>query len=85
MNDKSERAALRGLITNLPPPDLPIDHEAEALRLLVRLGLKHPMTLAAAMKVVVAEMPHGRVAEIERTARALHQLLQRQRGPRQPP
>jgi hypothetical protein len=80
VNHKSERAALRGLIANLPPPDLPVDHEAEALRLVVRLGLKHPMTLAAAMKLVAAEMPHGRVAEIERTARSLYAMLQRREG-----
>jgi hypothetical protein len=78
MIDKSERAALRELISGMPPAlDLPVDHDAEAVRLIVRLGLRHPMTLAAAMKVVATEMPHGRVGEIERTARVLYALLQR--------
>lgn len=49
----------------------------EALRIMVRLGLSHPMTLAAAMKVVASEMRHGRMHEIEATARALHAKLSR--------
>ncbi len=49
----------------------------EALRIIVRHGLSHPMTLAAAMKVAASEMPHGRIAEIEATARALHARLLR--------
>lgn len=81
MTDKSERAALRGLIAGMPPAlDVPVDHDAEAVRLVVRLGLKHPMTLPAALKVVATEMPHGRWREIERTARALHAMLQRRDG-----
>ncbi|WP_334146005.1 hypothetical protein [Hyphomicrobium sp.] len=55
------------------------DAEREALRIMVRLGLAHPMTLAAAMKVVASEMRHGRLAEIEATARALHAKLLRRR------
>jgi hypothetical protein len=55
------------------------DAETEALRIMVRLGLVHPMTLAAAMKVVASEMRHGRLAEIEATARALHAKLLRRR------
>lgn len=56
--------------------------EEEALRIMVRLGLTHPMTLAAAMKVVASEMRHGRVREIEATARALHaKLLSRRAQP----
>lgn len=55
------------------------DAEREALRIMVRLGLTHPMTLAAAMKVVASEMRHGRLAEIEATARALHAKLLRRR------
>lgn len=51
--------------------------EEEALRIMVRLGLTHPMTLAAAMKVVASEMRHGRLREIEATARALHAKLLR--------
>jgi len=81
LTDKSERAALRGLIAGMPPAlDVPVDHDAEAVRLVVRLGLKHPMTLPAALKVVATEMPHGRWREIERTARALHAMLQRRDG-----
>ena len=49
----------------------------EALRIIVRHGLCHPMTLSAAMKVVASEMPHGRMIEIEATARALHARLLR--------
>jgi len=52
----------------------------EALRIMVRLGLSHPMTLAAAVKVVASEMPHGRMREIEATARALHAKLLRRHG-----
>lgn len=56
--------------------------EEEALRIMVRLGLSHPMTLAAAMKVVASEMRHGRLREIEATARALHaKLLRRHEEP----
>ena len=80
MNEKSERAAMRCLIANLPPPDAPVDYESEVLRLVVRLGLNHPMTLSAAMKVVATEMPHGRLREIERTARVLYALLRLQNG-----
>lgn len=80
MNFKSERTGLRGLIANMPPAfDVSVDAEQEALRLIVRLGLVHPMTLPAALKLVATEMPHGRLPEIERTARALHALLQRRR------
>jgi hypothetical protein len=75
---KSDREALRHLIATMPPAiEAPLDAEEEALRLIVRLGLKHPMTLAAALKLVATEMPHGRVAELERMARALHGMLQR--------
>lgn len=56
--------------------------EEEALRIMVRLGLTHPMTLAAAMKIVASEMGHGRLREIEATARALHgKLLRRHDEP----
>jgi len=53
----------------------------EALRIMVRLGLSHPMTLPAAMKVVASEMRHGRLAEIEATARVLHSKLLRRHEP----
>ena len=54
----------------------------EALRIMVRLGLAHPMTLPAALKVVASEMRHGRLQEIEATARALHaKLLRRHNEP----
>ena len=57
----------------------------EALRIMVRLGLRHPMTLAAAVKVVASEMHHGRMQEIEATARALHaKLLRRHDEPGTP-
>lgn len=51
--------------------------DEEALRIMVRLGLVHPMTLPAAIKVVASEMRHGRMPEIEATARALHAKLSR--------
>lgn len=51
--------------------------DQEALRIMVRLGLAHPMTLAAAVKVVASELRHGRMREIEATARALHAKLLR--------
>jgi hypothetical protein len=54
--------------------------DEEALRIMVRLGLTHPMTLAAAVKVVASEMRHGRMREIEATARALHAKLLRRHG-----
>jgi hypothetical protein len=54
--------------------------EEEALRIMVRLGLSHPMTLGAAMKIVASEMRHGRLREIEATARALHGKLLRRHG-----
>jgi len=58
------------------------DAAEEAVRIMVRLGLAHPMTLAAAMKVVASEMRHGRLSEIEATARALHaKLLRRHKEP----
>lgn len=56
--------------------------EEEALRIMVRLGLAHPITLSAAMKIVGSEMRHGRIREIEATARALHgKLLRRHDEP----
>lgn len=51
--------------------------DEEALRIMVRYGLSHPITLAAAMKIVASEMRHGRLKEIEATARALHNKLLR--------
>ncbi|MCC7252741.1 hypothetical protein [Hyphomicrobium sp.] len=59
------------------PIDVQNVADEEALRIMVRLGLAHPMTLAAAMKVVASEMRHGRIREIEATARALHAKLLR--------
>ncbi len=56
--------------------------DEEALRIMVRYGLTHPVTLSAAMKIVAAEMRHGRLREIEATARALHgKLLRRHDEP----
>jgi hypothetical protein len=56
--------------------------DEEALRIMVRLGLAHPMTLSAAVKVVASEVRHGRMREIEATARALHsKLLRRHNEP----
>ncbi len=55
--------------------------DEEALRIMVRYGLSHPVTLAAALKIVSGEMPHGRLAEIEATARALHARLLRRHNP----
>ncbi|WP_072396164.1 hypothetical protein [Hyphomicrobium sp. CS1GBMeth3] len=56
--------------------------EEDALRIMVRLGLSHPVTLAAAMKIVASEIGHGRLREIEATARALHaKLLRRHEEP----
>jgi hypothetical protein len=52
---------------------------------MVRYGLAHPVTLAAAMKIVGSEMRHGRLREIEATARALHaKLLRRHEDPGTP-
>lgn len=59
--------------------------EEEALRIMVRLGLAHPITLAAAMKIAASELRHGRLSEIEATARALHaKLLRRHDEPGTP-
>jgi hypothetical protein len=51
--------------------------DEEALRIMVRYGLSHPVTLAAAIKIVGSELRHGRLKEIEATARALHAKLLR--------
>ena len=51
--------------------------DEDALRIMVRYGLSHPVTLAAAIKIVGSEMRHGRLKEIEATARALHAKLLR--------
>lgn len=64
------------------PINLSDSAEEEALRLMVRLGLAHPMTLAATLKIVASELPHGRMREIEAIARALHaKLLRRHEEP----
>lgn len=74
----SRNPVLDDLILRMRQPiNLQDTAEEEALRLMVRLGLGHPMTLAAAMKVVASELPHGRVREIEATARALYAKLLR--------
>lgn len=64
------------------PINLADTADEEALRIMVRLGLSHPITLAAALKIAAGEMPHGRMREIEATARALHsKLLRRHEEP----
>ena len=64
------------------PINLADTADEEALRIMVRLGLTHPMTIAAALKIVAGEMPHGRLREIEATAKALHaKLLRRHQDP----
>ena len=72
----AESIAIRNLINGM---SLPVDEQRmareEAFRIIVRFGLCHPITLSAALKIVASEFPHGRVAEIERTARALHAKL----------
>ncbi len=73
--------ALRNLVARSPLTfDMREIANEQALRIIVRCGLDHPMTLAAAIKVVSTEMPHGRFAEIEATARILHARLQRRRS-----
>jgi hypothetical protein len=74
----SRNPVLDDLILRMRQPIRVQDVAAEeAVRIMVRLGLTHPMTLAAAMKVVASEMRHGRLSEIEATARALHAKLLR--------
>lgn len=79
----SRNPVLDDLILRMRQPIRVQDVAAEeAVRIMVRLGLAHPMTLAAAMKVVASEMRHGRLSEIEATARALHaKLLRRHNEP----
>lgn len=79
----SRNPVLDDLILRMRQPiSLQDTADEEALRIMVRLGLTHPMTLAAAMKVVASETRHGRVREIEATARALHaKLLRRHEEP----
>jgi pilus assembly protein TadC len=79
----SRNPVLDDLILRMRQPIRVEDVAAEeALRIMVRLGLAHPMTLAAAMKIVASEMRHGRLSEIEATARALHaKLLRRHSEP----
>ncbi len=79
----SRNPVLDNLILRMRQPIRVQDAAAEeAVRIMVRLGLAHPMTLAAAMKVVASEMQHGRLSEIEATARALHaKLLRRHEEP----
>lgn len=74
---------LEDLILRMRQPINLADHAAEeALRIMVRLGLTHPVTIAAALKIVAGEMPHGRIREIEATARALHaRLIRRHESP----
>lgn len=74
---------LEDLILRMRQPiNLVDDAEEEALRIMVRLGLTHPVTIAAALKIVAGEMPHGRIREIEATARALHaKLIRRHESP----
>lgn len=75
---QSRDPVLDGLIARMRQPINVRDlANEEALRIMVRLGLRHPMTLAAAVKVVASEMRHGRMQEIEATARALHSKLLR--------
>lgn len=78
----SRNPVLDSLVQRMRQPINVQDHaEEEALRIMVRVGLRHPMTLAAALKVAAGEMPHGRIKEIEATARALHaKLLRRHPG-----
>jgi pilus assembly protein TadC len=66
------------------PIDLRDMANEDAIRIMVRLGLRHPMTLAAALKVVSSELRHGRLREIEATARALHAKLLRHDEPGTP-
>jgi hypothetical protein len=47
----------------------------EAERLIARLGLRHPMTMPAAMRLVCEETSGGRLDEIEATARELVERL----------
>lgn len=83
MANRTQDPVLAELIARMRQPIAIKDlANEEALRIMVRLGLSHPMTLPAAMKVVASEMPHGRIAEIEATARVLHaKLLRRHDGP----
>ncbi len=79
--EETKLVALRNLVARSPLTfDLREHANEQALRIIVRCGLEHPMTLAAAMKVVSTEMPHGRIAEIEATARIVHARLQRRRS-----
>ncbi len=75
-------AALRNLIARMHEPiDVGKVAEEEATRIMFRLDLRHPMTLSALLKVVSQEMQHGRLPEIEATARVLHaRLLRRRQG-----
>lgn len=78
MSGASRDPLLESLIARMRQPiDIRDLAGEEALRIIVRHGLSHPMTISAAMKVVATEMPHGRIAEIEATARALHARLLR--------
>ena len=83
MTMTSRNPVLDDLIARMRQPiHLQDTAEEEALRIMVRHGLSHPVTLAAAMKIVAAEMRHGRLREIEATARALHsKLLRRHEEP----
>lgn len=72
----SRNPVLDDLIRSMRQPiHLTDTADEEAIRIMVRYGLSHPVTLAAAMKIVGAELRHGRVREIEATARALHARL----------
>ncbi|HEX2840790.1 hypothetical protein [Hyphomicrobium sp.] len=74
----SRNPVLEDMIARMRQPiQLEDTADEEALRIMVRYGLSHPVTLAAAMKIVASEMRHGRLKEIEATARALHSKLLR--------
>ncbi len=79
----SRNPVLDDLIARMRQPiNLHDNADEEALRIMVRLGLAHPLTLAAAMKIVASELRHGRLREIEAKARALHaKLLRRHEEP----
>lgn len=79
----SRNPILDDLIARMRQPiQLQDTAEEEALRIMVRYGLSHPVTLAAAMKIVGSELRHGRLKEIEATARALYgKLLRRHEEP----
>lgn len=75
-NPQNGYYVLKDLVERMREPIDPVKFAGEeAVRLIVRFDLRHPMTLPATLKLVATEFQHGRVVEIDAIAKALHSKL----------